>query len=100
MKVLKHELKKTSNVYNKNDKDYFLQRKLLKEVIRSIAVITTYFFNYENITNKILPQYLKLINTFLNKEFYLLKFFDLEADESTMNKLLALTIATKQLLYR
>ena len=87
MKVLKHELKKTTNVYNKNDKDYFLQRKLLKEVIRSIAVITTYFFNYENITNKILPQYLKLINTFLNKEFYLLKFFDLEADESTMNKL-------------
>ena len=53
IRIVIHQLKQISNVYQKNTKEYYVNKKLYKTIIRTIAIIIMYIYSFENITNLI-----------------------------------------------
>ena len=68
IRIVIHQLKQISNVYQKNTKEYYVNKKLYKTIIRTIAIIIMYIYSFENITNLITFPLCKLIIHFLEKE--------------------------------
>ena len=88
IRIVIHQLKQISNVYQKNTKEYYVNKKLYKTIIRTIAIIIMYIYSFENITNLITFPLCKLIIHFLEKEdilIHCLKINERERDLTLLN---------------
>lgn len=85
MIILYFEIQKIPPNFIKNTIHYFECKKYYKSILRSIIIITTFFYNYDKISNLILFPYFQLIKAFLEKEYIFMNFFELKDDERKDN---------------
>ena len=81
IRIVIYQLKQISNIYKKNTKEYFANRKLYKTLIQTISIITLYIYSFENIANIIIFPFLKLVIHFVEKEMILLQYFDIKEEQ-------------------
>ena len=81
-KLLRYCINEIPNSYNKNSKEYFDMRSFYKRILKCIKIGTNYVYNRQKkISQLILFPFAKLVVGLIEKEFVLLKLFDIDSSE-------------------